>query len=186
MSVCVYECVCVCVCLVSAARNDVVSEAEVRRYSEVFWRRHGELSEWQTYLRKIERGDKRAGSLTDRQIDRRQTDRHLESGMIRTITSNAMGTNMISTVIHSFIRLSPARLLTIRQSLHERLSRYFLDQNLPLPLGPEGLLDVAGVSLDDAGLKLVYGTSGRGKAFTEDADRCLVLTLYRCGVVWGQ
>jgi len=46
---------------VSPARNDVIPESEVRRYAEVFWRRHGEFAEWQTYLRKVEKGDKRAG-----------------------------------------------------------------------------------------------------------------------------
>ena len=43
------------------ARNDIIPESEVRRYAEVYWQRHGELGEWQSHLRKIEKGDKRAG-----------------------------------------------------------------------------------------------------------------------------
>jgi hypothetical protein len=74
---------------------------------------------------------------------------------------------------------SPARLLTIRQSLDERIARYYEAKGQPVDVGTDGLIDVSGISLDDGLLKIVYGTSGRGKVFTEAADRCLVLTIYR-------
>jgi hypothetical protein len=78
--------------------------------------------------------------------------------------------------------LTPARLLTIRQSLDERIARYFADLGQPLDQEEDGSIAVEGIALDDSVFKLAYGTAGRGKYFTEENDRCLLLTLYK--YVW--
>jgi len=51
-----------------------------------------------------------------------------------------------------------------------------------MDVGSDGLIDVSSIPLDDGVFKLTYGTTGRGKAFSEEADRCLLLTIYKYGV----
>ena len=78
--------------------------------------------------------------------------------------------------------LSLGRLLTTRNSIDERIARYFEDLGQPMDVGSDGLIDVSSIPLDDGVFKLTYGTTGRGKAFSEEADRCLLLTIYKYGV----
>ena len=82
-----------------------------------------------------------------------------------------------SALTHSFIY--SARLQTIRQSMEERLVRYYEDLGEPLQVDEDGLIDVSGIAYNDTKFKPFYGTSGRGKLFTTDIDRCLLLTVYK-------
>jgi hypothetical protein len=63
--------------------------------------------------------------------------------------------------------------------VHQRIARYYDDIGQPLAVGEDGMIDVRNIALDDAMFKVSYGTAGRGKAFSEEADRCILLTIYK-------
>ena len=44
------------------------SEADVRQYSEVFWKRYKELGDWEKVLKNIERGEQKLQRFTDNQV----------------------------------------------------------------------------------------------------------------------
>jgi hypothetical protein len=63
--------------------------------------------------------------------------------------------------------------------LDEKIARYFEDIGQPVDVEDDGLISVGGISLDDSVFKIYYGSTGKGKYFPEEFDRCLILTLYK-------
>ena len=72
-----------------------------------------------------------------------------------------------------------ARLDTIRQSLEDRVKRYFEDEGLVASVNSDGLIDISSIPIDDSSFKMYYASSGRGRYYSIKEDRCIVLTAYR-------